>query len=37
MSVTKYEEKLIGDSEFQALLEQHIFNWDALQKDTSGR
>ena len=37
MSITKYEEKLIGDSEFQALLEQHIFNWDALQKDTSGR
>ena len=37
LSVRKYEEKLIGDSEFQALLDQHICNLDALQKDTSGR
>lgn len=33
MSVTKYEEKLIGDSEFQALLDQHLFHMDTLQHE----
>ena len=34
LSVTKYEEKLIGDSEFKALLDQLACDLDALKKET---
>ena len=33
LSVTRYEEKLIGDSEFQALLDQHVFHMDTLKHE----
>lgn len=33
MSINKYEEKLIGDSEFQALLDHHLFHMDALKQE----
>lgn len=34
LSVTKYEEKLIGDSEFKALLDHFAGDLDALKKET---
>lgn len=34
MSVTKYEDQQIGDGEFQALLAQHVADWDGLKRDT---
>ena len=36
-SVTRYEENQIGDSEFQALLDQHRMDWDLLRRDTPRR
>ena len=33
LCITKYEEKLIGDSEFQALLDQHLFQLDTLKHE----
>jgi hypothetical protein len=33
MSINKYEEKLIGDSEFQALLDHHLFHMDTLKHE----
>ena len=33
VSVTKYEDKAIGDSEFQALLEQHVSEMAGLTRD----
>jgi hypothetical protein len=33
MSINKYEEKLIGDTEFQALLDHHVFHMDTLKQE----
>lgn len=33
MSINRYEEKLIGDNEFQALLDQHVFHMETLKHE----
>lgn len=34
VSVTKYEDQLIGDGEFQALLDQHVSDMDGLKRES---